>query len=118
MKKILAVILAAMLLISVFAGCGANESTKATEVSSETSEIALVIGETEFTVGDMDYMYVSTFYEVYNNLYYTYYSYGMDISTILDITKPLEEQMVSESATWHDYILEQTIVNLKEIVGI
>ena len=118
MKKILAVILAAMLLISVFAGCGASESTKATEVPSEASEVALVIGETEFTVADMDYMYVSTFYEVYNNLSYTYYSYGMDISTILDITKPLEEQMVSESQTWHDYILEQTLSNLKEIVGI
>ena len=58
MKRFFAVFLAAMLLISAFAGCS---SEKAPEETGGESPVAIKIGNTEFTVEDVDYMYVTTF---------------------------------------------------------
>lgn len=113
MKKILAVLMAVMLMLSVFAGCASSE----TEAQGE-SPVAIKIGEMEYTVADVEYMYVSTFNEIYYNLYYTYSSYGIDVSTIVDITKPLEEQMIEEGKSWHEYVLDYTVSTLSSITGI
>ncbi|MBQ2899285.1 MAG: peptidylprolyl isomerase [Oscillospiraceae bacterium] len=113
MKRIFAVLIAAMLMLTVFAGCASSEAE-----AENGSAVALKIGNTEYTVNDIQYMYVATFNEVYYNLYYTYSSYGIDVSTIIDISKPLEEQMVDETKTWHEYVLDYTVNTLKSITGV
>jgi len=113
MKRIFAVLIAAMLMLTVFAGCASSEAE-----AENGSAVALKIGNTEYTVNDVQYMYVATFNEVYSNLYYTYSSYGIDVSTIVDISKPLEEQMVDETKTWHEYVLDYTVNTLKSITGV
>lgn len=113
MKRIFAVLIAAMLMLTVFAGCASSEAE-----AENGSAVALKIGNTEYTVNDIQYMYVATFNEVYSNLYYTYSSYGIDVSTIVDISKPLEEQMVDETKTWHEYVLDYTVNTLKSVTGV
>ncbi len=113
MKRIFAVLIAAMLMLTVFAGCASSEAE-----AENGSAVALKIGNTEYTVNDVQYMYVATFNEVYYNLYYTYSSYGIDVSTIIDISKPLEEQMVDETKTWHEYVLDYTVNTLKSVTGV
>ncbi|MBQ3501894.1 MAG: peptidylprolyl isomerase [Oscillospiraceae bacterium] len=113
MKRIFAVLIAAMLMLTVFAGCASSEAE-----AENGSAVALKIGNTEYTVNDIQYMYVATFNEVYYNLYYTYSSYGIDVSTIIDISKPLEEQMVDETKTWHEYVLDYTVNTLKSVTGV
>lgn len=108
MKKILAMLLAAMLVLS-FAGCSGEKATE------EKSPVALKIGNTEFTVEDVNYMYVSSFTDIYN--YYASY-YGDYLSNILDINVPLEEQMADETTTWHDYILNYSLGTLTTYTGI
>ena len=101
MKKIIAFLLAAMLLITAFAGCSGEKKAE----DDSPSPVALKVGEMEFTVEDMNYMYMTTFNDVYNTFYSYYGSY---ISAILDITKPLEEQMIEEDLSWHQYIVDIT----------
>ena len=113
MKRFLAMLLAAMLVITAFVGCAAS----GTEENGE-SPVAVKIGNTEYTVEEMNFMYLATFNEIYYNLYYTYYSYGIDVSMIIDVTKPLEEQMFSEEMTWHDYVLDYTAETVKSLTGI
>ncbi len=107
MKRILAVLIAAMLMLTAFAGCASGEK--------EDSPVALKVGSTEFTVEDVNYMYVTTFNDMYNNLYSYYGNY---LSSILDVSKPLEEQMVNETTTWHQYILNYTVDTLVSLTGI
>ena len=109
MKRFFAVLIAAMLVLISFAGCASEAEENA------GSSVALKIGNTEFTVADVDYMYATTFYDVYN--YYAS-SYGSYISAIIDITKPLEEQTFDGSITWHDYILDYTVNSLVSLTGI
>ena len=109
MKRIAAVIIAAVLVLTMFAGCS----------SKEVSPVALKIGDMEYTVEDVNYLYVATFNELYYDLYYTYSSYGIDISQIIDISKPLEEQtVIGGTETWHEYLLDYTVNTLKSITGI
>ena len=110
MKKILAVLLAVMLLVSAFAGCSGEKAE-----AKDGSAIALKIGEHEFTVEDMNYMYVTSFNDVYSN-FYSYY--GTNIYSIVDVSKPLEEQMIAEDLTWHQYISDVAVGTTKSIVGV
>ena len=110
MKKIVALLLAAMLLITAFAGCSGEQSKTETQ-----SPVALKAGGLEFTVEDMNYMYMTTFNDVYNTFYGYYGDY---MSNILDITKPLEEQMIEGELSWHQYILDVTVDSTKTIVGV
>ena len=108
MKKIIALLLALVLVLS-FAGCSGEKATE------EKSPVALKIGNTEFTVEDVNYMYVSTFTDMYN--YYASY-YGDYLSMIIDINTPLEEQMVDETTSWHDYILDYSVETLVTYTGV
>ena len=110
MKKIVALLLAAIMMISVFAGC----SGETPEAKGESS-VALKIGDMEFTTEDMNYMYVVSFNDLYN---YYYSAYGNSISYILDVTKPLEEQMLDENTSWHQYITDIAVGTTKSIVGV
>ncbi len=110
MKKFLAMLVAVMLVLS-FAGCSGEEAPEA----EGESPVALKIGEREFTVEDMNYMYITSF----NDVYYSFYSYyGQNISYIVDVTKPLEEQMIAENMSWHQYIVDVAISTTKSIVGV
>ncbi len=78
-------------------------------------EIVLKIGEQEFDLNEYNFMYISSFNEIYSDLY-SYY--GDSVSYIVDITKPLEEQMVSDTQTWHDYLSDYTVDTLKNLTGL
>lgn len=107
MKKFVSLLIAVMLVLSTFAVCAYGEEND--------SPVALKIENTEFTVEDVNYMYVTTFNDMYN--YYAS-TYGNYISAIIDITKPLEEQMIDETTSWHQYILEYTVNTLVSLTGI
>lgn len=85
------------------------------ESLGEYSEPVLKIGDMEFTLSEFNYMYVSSFNEIYSNLY-SYYSDS--ISNVIDITKPLEEQMVDETTNWDEYVKKYTVDSLKNMVGL
>ena len=55
MKRIFAVLIAAMLMLTVFAGCASSEAE-----AENGSAVALKIGNTEYTVNDIQYMYISS----------------------------------------------------------
>ena len=107
MKRFVSLLIAVMLVLSTFAVCAYGEEND--------SPVALKIENTEFTVEDVNYMYVTTFNDMYN--YYAS-TYGNYISAIIDITKPLEEQMIDETTSWHQYILEYTVNTLVSLTGI
>lgn len=106
MKRFFAALIAVMLMLTAVAGCSAKETEY---------PVAFKVGEKEFTVSDMNYMYMSTFNEIYYNLY-SYY--GSSISYIVDLSKPLEEQMISADKSWHDYLIESTESSVKSIVAV
>ncbi len=111
MKKIIAFLLAAMLLMTIFAGCSGEQKTE----EDLPSPVAFKVGEMEFTVEDMNYMYMTSFNDVYNT-FYNYY--GEYLSYLLDVTKPLEEQMLDENRSWHQYIVEITMDSTKAVAGV
>ncbi len=96
MKRIFAVLMAMVLMLTVFAGCAETGKT-------EESAAALNVGNTEFSVNDVNFMYIGIFNQLYSNL--TSY-YGEYVGSILDISKPLEEQMVDDTTTWHQYLID------------
>ena len=111
MKKFVAFLLAAMLLVTMFAGCSGEQKTE----EDAPSPVAFKVGEMEFTVEDMNYMYMTSFNDVYNT-FYNYY--GEYLNYILDVSKPLEEQMLEEDRSWHQYIIEITIDSTKALAGV
>ena len=62
---------------------------------------AVDVDGTEYSVAEYNWMYSTSVYEVYNNLYQ---SYGDLTSYFLNVQKPLDEQKYSEEETWADYI--------------
>ncbi len=112
MKKIIAVLMAMVLMLSVFAGCSTEPSS---DPGTEAGEIALKIGNTEFTVKDVNFMYITTFNNMYSELYYTY---GESVASLVDMTKPLEEQMFDDTYTWDEYILEASVETLLSYTGV
>ncbi len=108
MKKIIALILCAVMLVSVV-GCGSKETKEPTEneqsVAADTNHslIALESENYKITNGMLSYLYLSGFY----NAYGAYSSYFDSMG--LDKSKPLDEQQYSEDMTWHDYFLEMTL---------
>lgn len=110
MKKIIAMLMAMLLLLGAFAGCSSEPAENA-----ENGEVALKIGNTEFTVKDVNFIYISTFNSMYSELYY---QFGENIGSIVDLTKPLEEQMFDDTLTWDDYVRESSVETLISYTGI
>lgn len=106
MKKIVAVIMAMVLCLAFFAGCAETEVFAAEKSDIDYSKTALRIGDMEFSVNDVNFMYVGLFNQMYSSLVSYYGDY---LSSIIDITKPLEEQMLDESTTWHQYIMDYCV---------
>ncbi len=105
MKKFIAVLMAFVLMLTLFAGCSDTENTEKTE----NSAIALKVGEMEFTVNDVNFMYISLFNQLYSNVVNYYGDYA---STVVDISKPLEDQLIDDATTWHDYLLDYCLDSL------
>lgn len=103
MKKILAVLMALVLMLTVFAGCSENAET------AKDDNIALRVGNTEFSVNDVNFMYIGIFNQLYSSLS-SYY--GEYVSSVIDISKPLEEQMMDDTTTWHQYIVDYVMDSL------
>ncbi|MBQ2795207.1 MAG: hypothetical protein IJF04_04205, partial [Oscillospiraceae bacterium] len=103
MKKIIALLLAMVLMAGVFTGCANTE-----EPAAENNAV-LKIGDKEFTLNEFNFMYIGLFNQVYSNL--TSY-YGDYLSSVVDITKPLEEQMIDDTTTWHEYIVDYSLNSL------
>lgn len=107
MKRILATLLALMLMLTAFAGCSGTTAEK-----SPYAEPAFKVGDTEYSIAEYNYMYMNSFNEIYSMLYQNYSSY---ISYIIDIAKPLEEQNYSDEETWDQYITNYTEETLRRM---
>lgn len=76
----------------------------------ESSFIARVlpaaeVKDTKYTVAEYNWLYTTSYYEIYNNIYQQYGNYA---SMILDTSKSLKKQKFSEEQTWADYIKDYT----------
>ncbi len=76
---------------------------------------AVEVGDTKYSIADFSFLYATTFYNYYNNLYSTYGDYT---SYFLDTSKPLSEQKYSEDQTWEDFITDQTVATLKQLTAL
>lgn len=106
-KKIVAVLLCAALLCScALTGCKKDKSDISAEEMVNT--IALTVGQHQINAVELNYYYVEMI-----NSFYSEFSY--QISLLLDINKPLNEQIFDEKTnqTWADYFLECSIKDLK-----
>ena len=112
MKKILAVLLAAVLLLTAFSACS-NTGTKEPESIYDTP--VMQVGDMQYTLNDINYMYVSIFNQVYTQLYYYV---GSSISNYVDVKADLSEQNVSEEQTWDDYIRENIEYSIKDMTAL
>lgn len=106
MKKILALLLASLMMLAALAGC------TSTEKASPYAAAAFKVGDTEYSIAEYNYMYMNSFNEIYSMLYSNYSSY---ISYIIDISKPLEEQDYSDGVTWDQYITDYTEETLRRM---
>ena len=74
---------------------------------------ALTVGDTRYTVADVNYYYRSAYMSFYNN-------YSSYISYFLDTSKPLDEQTCSISdteQTWADYFRATAVKNMQQITA-
>ena len=80
----------------------------------ERNTVALTIGEHKISNAELNYFYIDTI----NNFYNNYGSYASLFG--LDVTKPLNEQLVSEESgtTWADDFLANAIETAKAIYAI
>ncbi len=107
-KKIISFLLVTVIMAFSFSACSENDS------ASETANV-LKIGNTEYTLDEFNYMYVNMFNDLYNNLYSYYGSY---LVNYLDLSKSLSEQDMGDGTTWHDYISESTLDNVKVMTAL
>ena len=111
MKKILAVILAAVLMLTSLAACSNTEK----EPESIYDTPVMQVGDMQYTLNDINYMYVSIFNQIYTQMY----NYlGSNISSYVDVKSPLTEQKVSEDQTWDEYIRENIEYSLKDMTAL
>ena len=107
-KKIIAMVLIAALMTCAFAACSNSED------DGEALN-AVRISNTEYTLDEFNYMYVNMFNDIYNNLYNYYGDY---IAYYIDLSKPLSEQDIGDGTSWHDYISEYTLDNVKNMTAL
>ena len=75
---------------------------------------AVEIGDQKVSAAEFNYYYSLTFSNVYNSLSNTY---GSDMmGYFVDNTKSLKTQKYSSTQTWHEYIVQQTLGNVQNIL--
>lgn len=112
MKKILAVLLAAVLLLTAFSACS-NTGTKEPESIYDTP--VMQVGDMQYTLNDINYMYVNNLYQIRNEFYYIY---GADLFSVIDLKKDLSEQTYGDNETWHDFLIEYTEESIKYMTAL
>lgn len=90
----------AVVFVLVFAFLAVYESSFITRILP-----AAEVNDTKYTVAEYNWLYTTSYYEIYNNLYQQYGSYA---SLFLDTSKSLKKQNVSEDQTWADYVKDYT----------
>ena len=78
----------------------------------ERNTVAVTIGEHKISNAELNYFYIDTV----NNFYNNYGSYASLFG--LDMTKPLDEQYVTETETWADDFLANAIETAKAVYAI
>ena len=106
MKKIIAVLMAMAMILTMFAACSKTEEDPIAEIS-DYDKVAVKIGGMEYTVNDYNYTYVATFSDVYSH-------YG----NYIDMKTPLSEQDMGDGTSWHDYFCSYTEDNLKSLTAL
>ena len=98
LKRLTCLLLVAILMLGALSGCKAKPQ----------KAIALTIGEHEITAVELNYYYVEMIDSFYQD-------YAYIISTMLDVKKPLSQQIFDETTgqTWADYFLQCSIENAK-----
>ena len=91
------VVLVALLVVAVTVGISQTISNSGIR---EKNTVAMTIGNTEVSNAELNYFYIDTV----NNFYSQNGSYASMLG--LDVTKPLNEQMMSETDSWADYFLD------------
>ncbi len=71
---------------------------------------AMKVGENEISSAEFSYYYT----EQLNNLYYTYYYYGLTDYFPIDTTTSLKKQIYSGEMTYADYFEQQAIASIRE----
>ncbi len=108
-------IIAVIIAVAVIFGVAISGGSESSDAEKYGDEIVYKVSETEFTLNEFNFMYISLFNELYSNLYNYYGDY---ISGVIDLTKPLEEQMVNETTSWHQYVVDYTTDTLKNLTGL
>lgn len=106
MKKLAALVLSVLLLCSCLLSACKDPNDPEVLAQKAVSTVALTIGDHSLNAVELNYYYVemiNTFWNQYSNF----------ISYILDLSKPLNEQIFDEKTqqTWADYFLECSIQN-------
>lgn len=73
---------------------------------------AVTIGDTKYSPAEVSYFFKTTANQVYNRLYQ---QLGSLASYYMDLNTPLSEQMYSDTQTWADVVLENTLDNMQSV---
>ncbi len=118
MKKVIASILAALLALSLF-GCQKKSDSENEAVSFEEDEGDKTVPKKEHLVWAVksDNFFVSTAMMNYffNTLYQQYSDTYAQMGN-LDPSKSLKEQTYSEGTTWHDFFMDMTKDNVRQLL--
>ena len=98
LKRLTSLLLVAMLMLGSLSGCNAKPQ----------KAIALTVGDHEITAVELNYYYVEMIDSFYQD-------YAYIISTMLDLKKPLSQQIFDEATgqTWAEYFLQCSIDNVR-----
>lgn len=76
---------------------------------------AAEVDDEKYSAAEYNWLYTSSYYEIYNSLYEQYGSY---VSIFLDTSKSLKKQQYSEDMTWADYIRDYTNQSLVTLTAL
>ena len=100
-------------LMVVFAAYTAISNTISHSGIFERNTTAVTVGDHEISNAELNYYFI----DAVNNFYSSYGSYATLFG--LDVTKPLDEQVISEGAgTWADDFLNSAIENVKAVYAL
>lgn len=77
-----------------------------------TRTTAVQVGDTQYSPAEVNYFFKTSFNQIYNQ----YYSaFGSSITSLVDASKPLDTQMISEEQSWADMVFEQAKTDMRQV---